>query len=174
MSSSLTKWVAQHPPIFSSFETTFNRATHRPLSSSHLDVTVAGPDAIAGRVALVVEDGPTLTHGGMSIGAGFLAAQRYKCAQVLDPRNFAVGSIARAYVDYPHIGNVLPALGYSDSQVQELNDTIDASKADILIDASPAGLSHIINTEIPIVRVRYEFRQVSGSPLNDLVARFLS
>ncbi|MBT6154321.1 MAG: GTPase, partial [Planctomycetaceae bacterium] len=141
---------------------------------SDLDIFVDDSSLITDRTSLVVEDGPTITHGGMPTGAGFLAARRYHAARIIDPRKFAVGSIAESFSAFPHIGSVLPALGYSEIQVQELNETINACGAEVIIDASPAGLAHVIRTETPIARVRYEFRQRSGQPLNEIVEQFLS
>ena len=138
-----------------------------------MDITVDDPQAIKGKSVLVVEDGPTLTHGGMSYGAGLLAARKLGAAEIVDPRPIAVGTIADAFRDYPHVTQVLPALGYSSHQRQELADTINASGADAVIDASPAGLSRILDLNVPVVRVRYRFRQVSGIPVEQLVSMAL-
>lgn len=144
------------------------------IIDSNLEIAVNDPKLIANRRALVVEDGPTVTHGGMSTGAGCVAARQFHTAGLVDPHDFACGSIAEALSKYPHIGSVLPALGYSPEQVRELNETINASGAEIVIDASPAGLSHVLQTSIPIVRVRYEFQQVSGKPLTEVFEQRLS
>ena len=138
------------------------------LVEADLAVTSEGPAAIAGRRVIVVEDGPTLTHGGMAYGAGTVAA-RAAGAEILDPRGFAVGTIAEAYAAYPHIGNVVPALGYSPAQVAELAETIRRSRAEIVVDASPAGLAHLLQLDIPIVRVRYRFEQKSGPSIFGIV-----
>jgi predicted GTPase len=135
-----------------------------------LAVTIENPAALAGRRAIVVEDGPTLTHGGMAYGAGTVAASGAG-AVILDPRNCAVGTIAEAYAAYPHIGKVVPALGYSPAQVAELAETIRRSGAEVVVDASPAGLAHVLAPGIPIVRVRYRFEQTAGPPIFELVAR---
>jgi predicted GTPase len=133
--------------------------------TADLEVAVDTPELISGRRALVVEDGPTVTHGGMGYGAGFLAAQRYEAQEIIDPRSSAVGSIAAAFEKYPHIGTVLPALGYSARQCSELESTINNSAPDVVVDASPARLDRVIQTNIPVARVRYRFRQVSGDSL---------
>jgi predicted GTPase len=117
---------------------------------------------------IVVEDGPTLTHGGMPFGAGTVAA-RAAGADIIDPRRFAIGTIAEAYAKYPHIAAVLPALGYSDAQRVELEETIRRSGADTVIDASPARLDRALRLNIPVVRVRYRFEQRSGRSIFAIV-----
>lgn len=120
------------------------------------------PDVpLTGKRVIVVEDGPTLTHGGMAYGAGTVAA-RAAGAEIIDPRAFAVGTIAQAYTKYPHIGPALPALGYSDAQCAELEETIRRCGADLIVDASPARLDRVLQLSIPVVRVRYRFEQRSG------------
>ena len=129
--------------------------------------------AIEGKRVVVVEDGPTLTHGGMAYGAGMVAA-RAAGANVLDPRGFAVGSIAEAYRSYPHIGAVLPALGYSDLQRAELEETLRRSGADAIVDASPARLDRALSVSLPIARVRYRFEQVAGPPIFEIVDKAIA
>jgi predicted GTPase len=126
---------------------------------------------VRGKRALVVEDGPTLTHGGMSHGAGWIAA-RHSGAEIVEPRPFAVGTIARAYAEYPHIGSVLPALGYSEAQRRDLAATISAAKPDVVVDASPARLERVLSVGVPIARVRYEFEQRSGPSLLGIVEQY--
>ena len=140
---------------------------------SDLEVAVDHPELVENRRVLVVEDGPTLTHGGMTTGAGYLAAKRFHAKELIDPRPFALGSIEAAYQDYPQIGPLLPALGYSPEQRKELIGTIEAANPDVIIDASPARLDHFYSTSIPIVRVGYEFRQVSGNPLMHRICRMI-
>lgn len=134
---------------------------------SELEITVEDPTLLADRRVLAVEDGPTLTHGGMAYGAATLAARRFGAAELVDPRRIAVGSIARVYEQYPHLGPVLPALGYSDEQCRELAETIHASGADVVVDGSPAGLDRVLRLKLPVVRVRYRFHQVAGPPLGN-------
>lgn len=138
-----------------------------------LRVLLPQPERLRGKRVLVVEDGPTLTHGGMSHGAGWIAAHRSGVAEIIDPRPHAVGSIARAYHDHPHIGAVLPALGYSEAQRNELAETIRAAAPDVVVDASPAGLERALSLTVPVARVRYEFEQRSGPPLLDIVDRYV-
>lgn len=109
----------------------------------------------------------------MSYGAGLVAARRYGAGEIIDPRHSAVGSIAEAYRQYPHLESVLPALGYSPQQCQELTEMIHGSRAQVVVDASPARLSLFLDLRIPVVRVYYRFRQRSGTPLEHIVLQFL-
>ncbi|MEJ2130788.1 MAG: GTPase [Gammaproteobacteria bacterium] len=136
-----------------------------------LVIELDAPDLVRGKRALVIEDGPTLTHGGMAFGAGTVAAKRYGAAAMIDPRPHAVGSISRTFQQYPHIESVLPALGYSAAQRAELKTTIEASGAEVVIDASPADIDRLLDLEVPVVRVRYRFQQVAGTPIEELVRR---
>lgn len=145
-----------------------NNLTAKVIESD-LDIIVDQPDAIKGKRVLVVEDGPTLTHGEMSFGAGTIAARRFGAAEIIDPRPFAVGSIAEAYLRFPHLGPVVPALGYSAHQCEELKQTIENSGADIILDSSPCRLDRLLDLHTRQVRIRYEFRQVSGPPLLQLL-----
>ncbi|MBX3273569.1 MAG: tetraacyldisaccharide 4'-kinase [Sandaracinaceae bacterium] len=140
---------------------------------AELEVHATPSGAIRGRRALVVEDGPTITHGGMPSGAGLLAATREGAAELVDPRPHAVGSIAAAYRDHPHIGPVLPALGYSAAQRAELEATIRHAAPDVVVDASPARLGRLISIDAPIVEVGYRFVQRSGADLFEEVDRVL-
>jgi predicted GTPase len=140
------------------------------LVEADLAIAVERPERIAGRRVLVVEDGPTVTHGGMSHGAGLVAARRCGAAEVIDPRPFAVGTIAEAYARYPHMGPILPALGYSSEQRAELVETIARSRPDLVLDASPSRLERFLDLRVPVVRVGYRFEQLSGPPLLGLVA----
>jgi len=118
---------------------------------------------IRGQRVLVVEDGPTTTHGEMKYGAGVIAAQRYGASEIVDPRPFAVGSIAQTFARYPGIGNVLPAMGYGREQMNDLEATINASDVDLVIAATPIDLTRILTVNRPMLRVRYEL-QVIGTP----------
>lgn len=140
---------------------------------ANLAIALAPGVSIEGKRVVVVEDGPTLTHGGMAYGAGTVAA-RAAGAQILDPHGFAVGSIAEAYRDYPHIGAVLPALGYSDSQRAELEETLRRSGADAIVDASPARLDRALSVSLPIARVSYRFEQVAGPPIFEIVDKAIA
>jgi predicted GTPase len=121
-----------------------------------------------GKRALVIEDGPTVTHGGMPFGAGTIAARNAGSVPV-DPRPFAVGSIRRAFEQYPHLGKVLPALGYRNEQVAELQETVNQADCDIVISGTPIDITRVIKVGKPVLRARYELQQVSGPKLKDLL-----
>jgi predicted GTPase len=136
-------------------------------------VRLDDPEAVRGKRVLVVEDGPTITHGGMPYGAGYVAATRGEAAEIIDPHGAAVEEIRRIYRQYPHIGPVLPAVGYHPSQLEALRDTINAVDADVVISATPCDLAALIEINKPIVRARYEFAE-SGEPgLSRLIESFL-
>jgi predicted GTPase len=135
-------------------------------------VRVDEPSQIVGRSALAVEDGPTLTHGGMAFGAATLAARRYGAREIVDPRPHAVGSIRDLFRAYPHLGPVLPAMGYGDEQVRELQQTIEASGADIVVIGTPVDLRRLMRLQMPAVRVRYELEERTRPNLEDIVGRW--
>ena len=136
-------------------------------------VSVDDADAITGKRVLVVEDGPTLTHGEMKIGAGVVAAQRSGAAEIVDPRPWALGSIADTFEKYD-VGAVLPAMGYSDEQLEEMAKTIDAAEADLVVIGTPIDLRHVIDIRKPAVRVRYDLDVLPDSPqLVDVLAPVL-
>jgi predicted GTPase len=136
---------------------------------SDLEIDVDDSGQIRGRRVLVVEDGPTITHGGMSHGAGLVAVQRSAPTEIIDPRLFAVGTLQTVYDAYPHIGPVLPACGYSDEQVRDLVETIRIAAPELIVDASPARLQQLTVLPAPCVRVRYRFQQLDGPDLLPLV-----
>ena len=138
------------------------------LVQSDLEVSVDEPALIEGKRVLVVEDGPTVTHGGMPYGAGWIAAHKYGAGQIIDPAPFAVGSIRATCDRYQHLQHVLPAMGYSEQQRAELKATIEASNADVVINASPSDIQQLLELSLPVVQVRYDFVQHSGV---DLFAR---
>jgi predicted GTPase len=126
-------------------------------------VTADDPDAIRGRRVLVVEDGPTLTHGSMKIGAGVVAARRNGAAEIVDPRPWAFGTIADTFERYD-VGAVLPAMGYSDGQLEEMEKIIEAVDADLVVIGTPIDLRRVIDIRKPAVRVRYDLEVLPGSP----------
>ncbi|HEY6102337.1 MAG TPA: cyclic 2,3-diphosphoglycerate synthase [bacterium] len=132
-------------------------------------VHVDEPSQLAGRSALVVEDGPTLTHGGMAFGAATLAARRYGAREIVDPRPHAVGSIRDVFRAYPHLGPVLPAMGYGDDQVRELRETIEAAGADVVVIGTPVDLRRLMALRTPAVRVHYELEERTRPNLEDIV-----
>ncbi len=140
---------------------------------AELAVMVDQAERIRGRRVLVVEDGPTLTHGGMPFGAGTIAAQKFQAAAVVDPRPFARGSLRRVYETYPHIGAVLPAMGYSPEQVADLEQTIAAAEVDLVVFATPIQLPRVLSIDKPTLRVRYEYRDHGEPTLTEVLERRL-
>ncbi len=138
-----------------------------------LEVSVEQPEQVAGRRVLIVEDGPTLTHGGMSHGAGWVAAQKYGAAEIVDPRASAVGSILDTLTRYPHLEPVLPAMGYSETQREELKRTIENSGAELVVNGSPADIAGLLQLSLPVVRVRYRFVPGEGVDLLGAVSAML-
>ena len=134
-------------------------------------VTVEDPAAIRGKRVLVVEDGPTLTHGGMAYGAGVIAAQRFGAASLVDPRPYAVGSIAATFRKYPGIGTLLPAVGYGEKQMNELKQTIEKVDCDLVLIATPIDLRRTIHFERPALRVTYELQEIGKPDLDDALDR---
>jgi predicted GTPase len=134
-------------------------------------VTVEDPAAIRGKRVLVVEDGPTLTHGEMGYGAGVIAAQRFGAASLVDPRSAAVGSIAATFRKYPGIGTLLPAVGYGEKQMNELKQTIDKVDCDLVLIATPIDLRRAIHFEKPALRVTYELQEIGKPDLDDVLAK---
>jgi predicted GTPase len=132
-------------------------------------VIVADPAAIRGRRVLVVEDGPTLTHGEMIYGAGVIAARALAAAELVDPRPYAVRSIAATFAKYPHIGPLLPAMGYGDDQIADLEETINATPADLILIATPIDLGQLIQINRPYQRVRYELQEIGQLTITQLL-----
>jgi predicted GTPase len=148
------------------------------VTETAMPLSVDNQAAVEGKRVLVIEDGPTLSHGGMSYGAGFLAARRYGAVELVDPRPFAAGTIKQVFEEYPHIGPVLPAMGYGAGQMRDLKQTIDAVDCDTVIVATPVDLKRLLAFDRPSVRVRYEVEEI-GEPrlspiLRDFAARVTS
>ncbi|MBF0366581.1 MAG: GTPase [Oligoflexia bacterium] len=133
-------------------------------------LTVVDYEKIAGKRVLVVEDGPTLTHGEMKIGAGVVAAQKYNAAEIIDPRPFVKGRIAETFKKYPYIGTLLPAMGYGNEQIRDLENTINSIDCDLVIIGTPIDLSRVINIKKPHVRVQYELQEI-GTPNLETILR---
>jgi predicted GTPase len=134
-------------------------------------VLVNEPERIQGKTVLVVEDAPTLTHGGMAYGAGYLAAKRYGAARIVDPRAFAKGSLQAVFAEYPHIGRVLPAMGYSDEQIQDLAATINNTPADLVLFSTPIQLCRLLSCNKPTIRVRYEYQDYGEPTLEEVLKK---
>ncbi len=136
-------------------------------------ITVEDPSMIKGKKVLVVEDGPTLTHGEMKIGAGIVAAKKFGAAELIDPRPFAVGKLAETFKIYPNIGTLLPAMGYGDEQVRDLEKTIENSDAEVVIIGTPIDLNRVIKINKPNTRVTYDLQEIGKPNLEDLVCEFI-
>lgn len=127
------------------------------------------PGLLAGKRVLVVEDGPTLTHGNMAYGAGTIAANKYGAAELVDPRPYAVGSIIETFARYGHLSNVLPAMGYGKKQITELEETINRADADAVVIGTPIDLRRLIKIDKPAVRVRYELQEIGEPTLEEII-----
>lgn len=134
-------------------------------------IFVSEGEGMAGKTVLIVEDGPTLTHGGMAYGAGVIAATKYK-AKIIDPRPFAEGSIKETFHKYSHLDKVLPAMGYGAKQITELAQTIDRAKCDLVVSATPIDLGRLINTKKRILRVTYELEEIGSPNLREILKDF--
>ncbi len=143
---------------------------HAKVIRAESPVTLDAGEPLTGRRVLVIEDGPTLTHGGMAFGAGTVAARQAGAAEIVDPRPFAVGSIRNTFANYPHIGAVLPAMGYGDEQLRELEATIDAAECDVVVTGTPFDLGRLIHTRHPLRHARYEIREIGHPTLHDVIA----
>jgi len=131
------------------------------------------PELIKGKRVLVVEDGPTLTHGEMRYGAGYVAAKKYGAKEIIDPRPYAVGSIIDTYKKYSHLDVILPAMGYGEKQMKELEETINNADADVVVSGTPIDLNRVVKVNKPIVRVRYELDEIGKPDLEDVITEFL-
>ncbi|ABA88743.1 hypothetical protein Pcar_1497 [Syntrophotalea carbinolica DSM 2380] len=139
-----------------------------------LSVSAEDPGAVAGRRVLVIEDGPTVSHGGMAFGAGVVAARRFGAAEIVDPRPFATGSLKQVFMDYPKLASIIPAMGYSKAQLNDLKDTIDAVPCDLVLSATPVDLGRLIPIAKPLIRVGYEFKELVPGALMTEVLRMLA
>jgi predicted GTPase len=132
-------------------------------------IFVPNPGAIRGKRVLVIEDGPTLTHGGMKYGAGIVAAKRFGAAEIIDPRPYTVGTITETFQKYPEIGTLLPAMGYGEQQIKDLEETIRRVPCDLVLVATPIDLTRVARIEQPTQRVRYELQVIGQPDLADLL-----
>ncbi|HXZ29477.1 MAG TPA: GTPase, partial [Terriglobales bacterium] len=145
---------------------------HAQVMEAACEVSVNTPSLITGKRVLVVEDGPTLTHGEMPYGAGVVAANKHGAAELMDPRPYAVGSIRATFEKYPHLTNLLPAMGYSDAQRHELEQTIAQVPCDVVVVATPVNLGRLLKVDKPMVRVHYEIQELSRPTLAELLSEF--
>ena len=151
------------------------RETLQQLNPNALVIEAASPlfidqpELIRGKRVLVIEDGPTLTHGEMAYGAGWVAARRYGASEIVDPRPYAVGAIINTYRKYPNTGPILPAMGYGDEMIHDLESTINNAPVDLVISATPIDLNRIIRVNKPMQRVRYELQEIGKPTLEDVL-----
>jgi predicted GTPase len=136
-------------------------------------LTVDKPELVKNKRVLVIEDGPTVTHGNMPFGAATIAAEKFEAKEIVDPKPYAVGSIKETYEQYPHLGKVLPAVGYSEKQIADLKATTDATPCDVIIVGTPVDLGRIIRLNKPVVRVRYELQVLGPVSLEKILDNFL-
>ncbi len=134
-------------------------------------ITVDNPDLITGRRVLVVEDGPTLTHGNMAYGAGVIIARRLEASEIVDPRPYAVGSIVRTFKEYPHLGTLLPAVGYGKEQIKELEETINKTPCDVVVIGTPIDLRRVLHINKPAVRAKYDLKELSSPTLEYILKK---
>jgi len=135
-------------------------------------ISVSGGEEIANKNVLVIEDGPTLTHGEMSYGAGIVAANQFGAASIIDPRPFAVGSIEGTFKKFKHLDLVLPAMGYGEQQIAELTETINRSDCDLVVSGTPIDLSRLIETDKKILRVQYDIEEIGSPDLGEVLKDF--
>jgi predicted GTPase len=145
---------------------------HATIIEAASPIFVEDHDKIKGKRVLVIEDGPTLTHGEMAYGAGYVAAEKYGASEIVDPRPYAIGSIKETYEKYSQLEVILPAMGYSPKQLKELEDTINAVPADLVIVATPINLGKILKINKPYVRVKYELQEIGKPDLEDIISEF--
>jgi predicted GTPase len=135
-------------------------------------VFVENTDMIRGKRVLVIEDGPTLTHGEMTYGAGYVAAKKYGAAEIVDPHPYAVGSIKATFEKYTQKMSILPAMGYSDEQIEDLRQTIEATPCDVVVMGTPIDLLRVLKLSKPSVRVTYELQEIGTPTIADVLKKF--
>ena len=135
-------------------------------------VTPDNPRIIKGKKVLVIEDGPSITHGGMRIGAGSVAAKEYGAGEIISAKKYAVGAIKEVFKKYPKLDKELPAMGYSPKEIKDLQETVNRAECDVVISATPTNLRHVININKPIVQVSYELKPV-GSDFDKEISKFI-
>jgi predicted GTPase len=136
-------------------------------------ISVENGEKMKGKKVVVIEDGPTLTHGEMTIGAGIVAAQKYGAGEIIDPKPYFKGTILKALEKYPHIGDLIPALGYGKKQVADLQATINACKCDYVVSATPIDITRVVKIKKPVMRVGYELQEIGEPKVADIVADFV-
>jgi predicted GTPase len=135
-------------------------------------IIVENGEKIRGKRVLVIEDGPTVTHGGMAYGAGIVAAQKYGAGEIIDPRPAAVRSIKETFEKYRHLDRVLPAMGYGETQIRDLAETIERADCDLVVSATPIDLNRLIKSRRPLLPVTYELEEIGSPTLEDVLTKF--
>lgn len=135
-------------------------------------ISVDDPSALKGKRVLVVEDGPTVTHGEMPYGAGEIAAEKFHAQEIVNPKKYAVGSIKKIFEKYQHLKKILPAMGYSEEQIHELEETINAAECDVVVAGTPIDLTRVVNVNKPVVRVKYELQEIGEPNLETILKDF--
>ncbi len=143
------------------------------IAVAESEVVVDEPEAIKGKKVVIVEDSPTVTHGGSPYGAGYVAAKKYGAGEIVDPRPYAKGIIAEMYKEYTHMGPVIPSTGYTPEQIKALEETINSIPADVVVSGTPIRLERIINVNKPIIQVRYDVKIIEGPTIEDMINEFL-
>ena len=170
----INKVDSARPEDIATVEANINKVnTTAKIIKAESKITVDNPDIIKGKRVLVVEDGPTLTHGEMKLGAGTVAAKRFDAKELVDPRPFTVGKLKETFSIYPNIGTLLPAMGYGKQQLKDLETTINNTNCDSVIIGTPIDLTRIININKPYTRVHYELDEVSSPNLSDILGDFI-
>ena len=148
--------------------------SHAKIIEADSEITVDNPNMVKGKRVLVIEDGPTVTHGEMKYGAGFVVAKRLGAKEIIDPRPYAIGSIKKTFQKYSHLSNVLPAMGYGRKQVKELEATINTADCDSVLSATPIDLRRVLVVDKPMVRARYELKERGSYGIEQVISDFLS
>jgi len=147
---------------------------HATIIEAASPIQVDDPSIIRNKRVLVIEDGPTLTHGGMEYGAGVIAARRFGAEELVDPRPYTVDSISVTYRNYPKIGRLLPAMGYGEDQIRDLQETVDRTECDAVIIGTPIDLGRLLEFKVPATRVRYELQEIGLPNLDTVIDRMLN
>ena len=147
--------------------------SHATIIEAASPIQVDDPAIIHGKRVLVIEDGPTLTHGGMEYGAGIIAARRFGAAEIVDPRPYTVDSISATYRKYPEIGRLLPAMGYGENQIRDLQETVNRVECDAIVIGTPIDLGRLLTFSVPSTRVRYELQEIGSPTLDHIIDREL-
>jgi predicted GTPase len=147
---------------------------HAAVIRTASEIRLSDPESVAGKRVLVIEDGPSVTHGGLASGAGYAAALQFGAREICDPRPAAAGTLEETFRAYPHLSRVLPAMGYSDRQLEDLRRTIEGTPCDLIISATPIDLRLLLSLTKTVVRAFYDIHEEAGEPLKKIVLQFLS